>query len=584
MSLLGKPIEDVIETLYNSIKNKREIITNIKNEYNINNDNFNDIKINRFKLIELLDEFEVTISQSLQAIQTFKVEIFNLKEKQATEEILNLTNEFQMKYNSNEKNNLNNVNILDKHDYSRKENSFNEPKNDVINNSEINKNKIDINKQKINNLKEEKVKQNNYKVVSVLKEAKLNFDYSNLLNNSESSLKASLSNIDNFKLDNKSDNNKPKKNENDLLLNNDLEKDKSKFNQDSIKFMKNENADIDMINNNLNKEDIEEEQPSKLNINIIRSNNDVINKKNSGENINSNSNKDISCFSENFDYFNLNNNNNNHNNNHYTNQFYSMRQSDIYNNINNNQSFNYKFNLLNTNSPNNKNENEKIEINNNIYDNNNFEESDIISLVSKNDVIKEKFQKLENDEKINKLIEEIFSIKAFKLYILDKFGNGKQDIFFKKIKNGEINKDELESELNLLKEIYNSNNEINDINNDNINLTVSKKTNKNNKLMNKTMSEANLNMDLNMNINTENENDFIKTDKYNIYKKIKRKKNNINKEESKNRHLNNAKNNLREKEKNNGGNISNNTNSLMNKNKNSHSVSSIRARIKSKKF
>ena len=39
----------------------------------------------------------------------------------------------------------------------------------------------------------------------------------------------------------------------------------------------------------------------------------------------------------------------------------------------------------------------------------------------------------------NLLIEEIFSIKAFKLYILDKFGNGKQDIFFKKVKNGEIN-------------------------------------------------------------------------------------------------------------------------------------------------
>ena len=580
MSLLGKPIEDVIETLYNSIKNKREIITNIKNEYNIDNDNFNDIKINRFKLIELLDEFEVTISQSLQAIQTFKVEIFNLKEKQATEEILNLTNEFQMKYNSNEKNNLNNVNILDKLDYSRKENSLIEPKNDVINNSEINKNKIDNNiKQKINNLKEEKVKKNSYKAVSVLKEAKLNFDYSNLLNNSESSLKASLSNIDNFKLDNNSDNNKPKKDENDLLLNNDLEKDKSNFNQDNIKFIKNENTDIDMINNNLNKEDIEEEQPSKLNINIIRSNNEMINKKNIGGNNISNSNKDISCFSENFDYFNLNNNNN------YNNQFYSMRQSDLYNNINNNQSFNYKFNLLNANSPNNKKENEKIETNNNIYDNNiNFEESDIISLVSKNDVIKEKFQKLENDEKINKLIEEIFSIKAFKLYILDKFGNGKQDIFINKIKNGEINKDELESELNLLKEITNSNNEINEINNDNINFTENKKSNKNNKLMNKTMSEANLNMDLNMNIDTEPENDFIKTDKYNIYKKIKRKKNNINKEESKNRNLNNAKNNLREKEKNNGGNISNNTNSFMNKNKNSHSVSSIRAGIKSKIF
>ena len=134
MSLLGKPIEEVIETLYNSIKSKRQIITNIKREYNIDDDSFNDIKINRFKLIDLLDEFEVTISQSLQAIQTFKVEIFNLKEKQTTEEILNLTNEFQMKYNSNSTNNLNNNNnILDKIENNKTENSIIEPKNEKNN-------------------------------------------------------------------------------------------------------------------------------------------------------------------------------------------------------------------------------------------------------------------------------------------------------------------------------------------------------------------------------------------------------------------------------------------------------------------
>ena len=149
MSLLGKPIEDVIETLYKSIKSKRQIITDIKKEYNVDNDSFNDIKINRFKLIELLDEFEVTISQSLQAIQTFKVEIFNLKEKQSTEEILNLTNEFQMKFNLNENTNLtNNNNILDKFEYSKTENS-NEPKNEKIvnNNILINNNIIDDNKE-----------------------------------------------------------------------------------------------------------------------------------------------------------------------------------------------------------------------------------------------------------------------------------------------------------------------------------------------------------------------------------------------------------------------------------------------------
>ena len=396
MSLLGKPIEEVIETLYNSIKSKRQIITNIKREYNIDDDSFNDIKINRFKLIDLLDEFEVTISQSLQAIQTFKVEIFNLKEKQTTEEILNLTNEFQMKYNSNSTNNLNNNNnILDKIENNKTENSIIEPKNEKNNSVQNNILNDDLEKDVKNEIIKGKNQKENIEVkykkeFDALKEAKLNFDYSSLLNNSQTSLKSSISNLDKFRLDNnKSDNNQNQNREINTHIN------KNNFNQKNTPNLLKENNDIDMITNNLNKEDIEEEQPSKLNINIIRSNNDIVNKmklikKNE-------SNKDISCFSENMEY-NTSNNTDNFN----INKFYSMRQSETnINNINNNQSFNYKFNLLNN------------EINNDT-NNNNFDESDIISLVSKNDIIKEKFQKLENDEKINKLIEEIFSIKAFK--------------------------------------------------------------------------------------------------------------------------------------------------------------------------
>ena len=572
MSLLNKPIEEVIETLYNSIKSKRQTITDIKNEYNIDNDISKEISINRLKLIDLLNEFEVTISQSLQAIQTFKVEIFNLKEKQATEEILNLTNEFQNKFNPNEKiisNNKNN--ILDKIDTSQIENSIIEPKNENINkkNVEDMKNNINI------NLHKENKKDYNIKEFSVLKDAKLNFDYSSLLNNSQSSLKTSLSNFEKFKTNNeKTDINQSQKKEKDILLNIDIENNKS--NKTNEQITPEDNKDTELINNNLNKEDIEEEQPSKLNINIIKSNNQLINKiKLEGNN---NSQKDISCFSENADYFN--NNNNNENNINISNKYFSMRQSDLYNINNNEKNYNYKFNLLNEDTTNNLKENEKVDMNNNIYNNSNYEESDIISLVSKNDIIKEKFKKLENDEKINKLIEEIFSIKAFKLYILDKFGNGKQDIFFQKIKNGEINKDELESELNLLKEIHNSNNDSDNNIDNNFSLTESKKPNKHNKVMNKTMSDININLNSN-NMNIDMENNFLQTDKCNIYKKINRKKYNKINEESKNKNPNNIKNNLREKEKNN---ISNNTNSFVNKNISSHSVSSIRARIKSKKF
>ena len=575
MSLLNKPIEEVIETLYNSIKSKRETINNIKNEYNIDNDTYKEININRLKLIDLLNEFEVTISQSLQAIQTFKVEIFNLKEKQATEEILNLTNEFQTNINQNEKKISNNKNnILDIIDSCRAENSIIEPKNENINK----KNLDDIN----NNIniitKQENKKDYNFKEFSALKDAKLNFDYSSLLNNSQSSLKTSLSNLDKFKNNNdKTDINKSQKKENHILLKNNIENIKS--NKIDEQIPPEDNTDIELINNNLNKEDIEEEQPSKLNINIIKSNNQLTNKiKLEGNN---NSQKDISCFSENADYFN-NSNNNNENNINTSNKFYSMRQSDLYNINNKEKNYNYKFNLLDTNKENNLKENEKIDMNNNIYNISNYEESDIISLVSKNDIIKEKFKKLENDEKINKLIEEIFSIKAFKLYILDKFGNGKQDIFFQKIKNGEINKEELESELNLLKEIHNSNNDSDNNIDNNFALTESKKQNKHNKVMNKTMSDININLNSN-NMNIDTENNFSHTDKYNIYKKINRKKYNKINEESKNKNPNNIKFNLREKEK---INISNNTNSYVNKSKNtsSHSVSSIRARIKSKKF
>ena len=184
MSLLGKPIEEVIETLYNSIKSKRQIITNIKREYTIDDDSFNDIKINRFKLIDLLDEFEVTISHSLQAIQTFKVEIFNLKEKQTTEKILNLTNEFQMKYNSNSTNNLNNNNnILDKIENNKTENSIIEPKNEKNNSVQNNILNDDLERDGKNEIikgknQEENIEVKYKKEFDALKEAKLNFDYS----------------------------------------------------------------------------------------------------------------------------------------------------------------------------------------------------------------------------------------------------------------------------------------------------------------------------------------------------------------------------------------------------------------------
>ena len=184
MSLIGKPIEEVIETLYNSINDKRQIINNMKTEFNINNDTIDELKINRLKLFDLLDEFEVTISQSLQAIQTLKVEIFNIKDKKAKEEKSNLAKEFKMEYKTNENKNYNN-NKFDKLEYNKVENFF-----IAQNNFQKYKNKNSGVTKKYNfpyankNNDNEIINNNKTKEKNILTEAKLNFDYSNLLNSS----------------------------------------------------------------------------------------------------------------------------------------------------------------------------------------------------------------------------------------------------------------------------------------------------------------------------------------------------------------------------------------------------------------
>ena len=191
MSLINKSIEEIIETLYNSIKNKRQVLNKIKKEYNIYNDNYKEIKINRLKLVDLLDEFDMTISQSLQAIKTLKVEIFNLKEKQTTEEILNLTKDMEIKHINKENNN-----ILDKLDSNKIENSITELKNSQKNTNNINNiennninDNTNINKKNNNNIR---INQNINKEIDSFTNTKLNFDYSSLLDNSDLSKEVTI--------------------------------------------------------------------------------------------------------------------------------------------------------------------------------------------------------------------------------------------------------------------------------------------------------------------------------------------------------------------------------------------------------
>lgn len=88
----NQSIEELITMIASDIEAKRNLVSNLRNEYsnNVDCNKSETIIIKRFTLLDLIDEFDITISQSLQAIQTLHTEIYNLKETidQANEEIV----------------------------------------------------------------------------------------------------------------------------------------------------------------------------------------------------------------------------------------------------------------------------------------------------------------------------------------------------------------------------------------------------------------------------------------------------------------------------------------------------------------
>ena len=171
MTSINKSIEEVIQTLYDTIKSKNEIINYFRKNNNINNEKEQLITIQRLKLIDFIDEFEITVSQSLQAIQTLQIELSNLKENKEGK-LINRTNLDSKIENSNlNLSNLNSIYYCNKLNIQQKEKK--ELKKEIENRS------ININKTNdlINNV--------------ILNETKLNFDYSKLaskINNNESEL------------------------------------------------------------------------------------------------------------------------------------------------------------------------------------------------------------------------------------------------------------------------------------------------------------------------------------------------------------------------------------------------------------
>ena len=109
MTSINKSIEEVIQTLYDTIKSKNEIINYFRKNNNINNEKEQLITIQRLKLIDFIDEFEITVSQSLQAIQTLQIELSNLKENKEGK-LINRTNLDSKIENSNL--NLSNLNSI----------------------------------------------------------------------------------------------------------------------------------------------------------------------------------------------------------------------------------------------------------------------------------------------------------------------------------------------------------------------------------------------------------------------------------------------------------------------------------------
>ena len=91
--------EKLITKIFNNIESKKEIIEKYKNKYYNSNNLLDSIIIGKLEFLELLNDFEEIISQSLQSMRSLYTELRNLKEKKK------LDNIFQKKKNNKLKNN-----------------------------------------------------------------------------------------------------------------------------------------------------------------------------------------------------------------------------------------------------------------------------------------------------------------------------------------------------------------------------------------------------------------------------------------------------------------------------------------------
>ena len=85
MEISTQPVEDIIPMIFSDIQSKRKIINEYRSRFPSNVDT---ITLNAFEFFDIIDEFDITISQSLQAMQTLQTEIWNLQEKNQNNNII----------------------------------------------------------------------------------------------------------------------------------------------------------------------------------------------------------------------------------------------------------------------------------------------------------------------------------------------------------------------------------------------------------------------------------------------------------------------------------------------------------------
>ena len=113
--------EKLISKILTNIESKMKLIEEYKNKYYLSNNILENIIMTKYEFLEMINEFEETITQSIQGMKSLIVEIRNLKEKKELElKLFKKRNKSKTIINRND-DNFNNLNNLC-YDYSKDKN------------------------------------------------------------------------------------------------------------------------------------------------------------------------------------------------------------------------------------------------------------------------------------------------------------------------------------------------------------------------------------------------------------------------------------------------------------------------------